>query len=122
MTLRPFRLVAFLVATSLVSACQKNDPAPTTGNLALTFTYDSIYGGYSLFTEEGWRLRATTGTGNPLRSGTFAGPPTTTNTRVKTYVAFNDLNAGNYVFVVTAVNAQSVQVTAGQTNAYTFSL
>jgi hypothetical protein len=106
----------------LVSACKKNDPVPTTGSPALTFTYDSIYAGYSLFTEEGWRLRVTTGTGNPLRSGMFAGPPPITNTRVKTYVAFNDLNAGNYVFVVTTSTAQSVQVTAGQTNAYTFSL
>jgi hypothetical protein len=95
---------------------------PTTGSPALTFTYDSIYAGYSLFTEEGWRLRVTTGTGNSLRSGTFPGPPSISNTRLKTYVAFNDLNAGNYVFVVTALTAQSVQVTAGQTNAYTFSL
>ncbi len=122
MTLPPFRLVALLAATLLVSACKKTDPAPTTGTLALTFTYDSLYAGYSLFTEEGWRLRVTTGTGNPLRSGMFPGPPPVTSTRLKSYVTFSDLNAGNYVFVVTTVTAQSVQVTAGQTNAYTFSL
>ena len=122
MMLRPFCLVALLVATFLVSACKKNEPVPTTGNLALTFTYDSIYAGYSLFTEEGWRIRATTGTGNPLRSGTFAGRPPFTNMRLKTYIALNDLNVGNYVFVVTTSTAQSVQVTAGQTNAYTLSL
>ncbi len=86
MTLRSFRLIALLVATFLVAACKKNDPAPTTGTLALTFTYDSLYAGYSLFTEEGWRTRVTTGTGNPLRSGTFAGPPPITSTRVKTNV------------------------------------
>lgn len=121
MTLRSFYRFVFLVAALSVSACQKNDPVPTTGNLTLTFTYDSAYAGYSLFTEQGWHTRVTTGTGNPLRSGTFLrlpAPPA----RVSTAVSFNDLNAGNYVFVVATATAQSVQVTAGKTMALTFSL
>lgn len=120
-----FRLVC-LVALALVTigatGCKKNEPAPTTGNLALTFSYDSIYAGYSLFTEEGWRTYVMTGVANPLRRGTFSGPYPVTNTRLKSYVAFNDLNPGNYVFAVKTSTAQTVQVTAGQTTPYSFDL
>ncbi|WP_162550089.1 hypothetical protein [Hymenobacter nivis] len=123
MTLRCFYLVALTVAIFFVSACKKNEPAPTTGNLNLTVTYDSVYVGYSLFTEEGWLIRTTTGTGNPLRNGPFTGsPPPITNTRLKTNIVLNGLNPGNYVFVVAASTAQSVQVIAGQTKSYTFDL
>ncbi|WP_125916424.1 hypothetical protein [Hymenobacter coccineus] len=123
MTFRSFYLVALTVAAFSVSACKKDEPAPTTGNLNLTVTYDSIYVGYSLFTEEGWLIRTTTGTGSALRSGPFTGsPPPITNTRLKTTVILNGLNPGNYEFVVNASTAQSVQVTAGQTKFYTFDL
>jgi hypothetical protein len=122
MSFRFFYLLALTVVTICVTSCKKNEPAPTTGNLSLTFTYDSIYAGYSLFTEEGWRTYATTGISSPLRRGMFSGTYPATNARVKTSVTFSNLNAGNYVFVVTTSTAQTVQVTAGQTSSYSFDL
>ena len=117
-----FLFLALGLATSCFTGCKKNEPEPTTGKLAITFTYDSIYAGYSLFTEAGWRTYLTTGVANPLRRGTFDNSYSTPNTRLKTSVVLSDLNPGNYVFVVKTSIAQTVQVTAGQTTSYSFDL
>ena len=122
MKFRIFYLLALSLATTCVTGCKKEEPVPTTGKLALTFSYDSIYAGYSLFTEEGWRTLVTTGIASPLRRGTFDNLYPTPNTRLKTSVVLSELNPGNYVFVVKTSTAQTVQVTAGQTTSYSFDL
>jgi len=122
MRFRIFYLLVLSLATACVTSCKKQEPAPTTGKLAITFSYDSVYAGYSLFTEEGWRTFATTGIASPLRRGTFDNSYPTPNTRLKTSVVLSELNPGYYVFAVKTSTAQTVQVTAGQTTSYTFDL
>ncbi|WP_151087817.1 hypothetical protein [Hymenobacter baengnokdamensis] len=124
MTFRRLFLVAPAVAALFLTGCKKDEPSPTTGNVHITYTYDAIFYGYSLFTEEGWRTYILTGSGGPLRSGSSSDRPpiVISNTRLKTEIIISTLNPGNYVFVIQSSTAKTVQVVAGQTTSYTFDL
>lgn len=114
--IRNILVSAFLLLT--VASCKKEEVAPQTGNLVVRFQYGADLSGtrYSLFTEQVWTSAGRFAT--PLRDGTIpslASGATTGNATI----TINDLNAGNYVFVIGSVNSWSVQVTAGKTTEVT---
>jgi hypothetical protein len=105
---RPTIILANLLVTLFLASCTKDEVAPQTGDLAITFPYTSQLAGarYLLFTEGTWTNFSRSV--DALREGTI------TNTAgTRTTIQIKNLNAGNYVFVVGS-NNWSVQVTAGQ--------
>ena len=112
------RLLVFVLLIGAVSACQKEEVVPQTGNLVLRFKYGSDLSSapYFLFTEQVWTSAGRTAT--PLRSGVLPALAATTATG-NAAVEIKDLNAGNYVFVLGSGNSWSVQVTAGKTTEVT---
>ncbi|UYZ64696.1 hypothetical protein [Hymenobacter weizhouensis] len=110
----PSHLLVFVLfsLTLLLGACKKEEAEPQTGNLVISFKFNQSLSQayYRLYTEQGWASNRPV---SPLREGQLgvAAPNTTTTAKVE----LNDLNAGNYVFVLGS-NQWSVQVTAGKTN------
>ncbi|UYZ60768.1 hypothetical protein [Hymenobacter latericus] len=107
------RAPAFLLGATLLLGCKKEEVAPQTGNLVIRFNNSSLISGTTcyLFTEQLW---AAPYAASALREAKVPAAGSTANPgTVK--IGFNDLNAGNYVFVVGS-NRWAVQVTAGKTN------
>ncbi|AYA36850.1 hypothetical protein D3Y59_07135 [Hymenobacter oligotrophus] len=97
----------------LLGGCKKAEVAPQTGNLMISFNNSSQFSGTTcyLFTEQVW---AAPSSASALREAKVPALGSTNGINpVK--ISFNDLNAGNYVFVVGS-NRWTVQVTAGKTN------
>ncbi len=112
-SLRTRSAYLLLLGPLLLVACKKNDIAPQTGNLGVSFKYGSDLSGtrYSLYTEQVWTSSNRFAT--PLRDGPI--PTIASGTTGSTRIEIDELNPGNYVFVVGSSNSWSVQVTAGKT-------
>lgn len=105
---RSLLLLSLVALAAFTPSCsKKQDPAPVVGSLRLALTYPANYANlrYYLYTETGWANSL-----GPLREG-----------QLYNDLIIQDLNAGNYVFSIQGIGPKSVQVTAGQTNAFTFS-
>jgi hypothetical protein len=98
----------------LTAACKRNDPAPV-GGVKLTVTYDFPYPTYSVYTEAGWSSNRTV---TPLRQDKLVFDKFVDGTRRQSTIQLDDLNAGNYVIVLSSSTAKEVQVTAGRENTY----
>jgi hypothetical protein len=98
-----------LTASSFATSCKKEDPAPLTGSLKITITnFSKIQGSsYYLYTETGW---AGTQTSSSLLQAKVTAAE----------IVIDDLNTGNYVFTVSGVSPRTVQVTAGETNTFSY--
>jgi hypothetical protein len=109
---RPVIILANLLVILLLLSCNKEEIAPQTGDLTLTFPYTTQLSGarYALFTEGIWTTPIRSAT--PLREGTMP-KLTGSTTEGRATIEIKNLNAGNYVFVV-GNNNWSVQVTSGQ--------
>lgn len=102
--LRTLSLSLLLLITTLLGACnRKADPAPVAGALKISVVnFDAARNmTYSLYTEAIW---AGFRTSSPLREGPL-----------QAELVIDNLNPGNYVFVLDNSTAKSVQVVAGQT-------
>jgi hypothetical protein len=106
---RPLLLLSNLLIIFLLLSCTKEEIAPQTGDLTITFPSAQLTGArYYLYTEGIWTTAIRSATA--LHEGTIS---TVASASGRAKVEFNDLNAGNYVFVVGG-NNWSVQVTAGK--------
>jgi hypothetical protein len=123
-SLTRFSLLAFLVAGS--SACSKDVPSPT-GSFQANFTslrsnyavgFPSGKIGFQVYTESAY---ANFRNASPLRNGQTPIVLSSDGTRYESTTVVDDLNPGNYVFVLGSAFTTSVQVTAGRTNSFDYS-
>jgi hypothetical protein len=109
---RPALILSNLLIIFFLLSCEKEEVVPQTGNLIISFTYVNNFSTtYRLYTEGVWTSAGQSA--EALREGPL--PRLASNaTSGQAKVQINNLNAGNYVFVVGS-DKWSVQVVAGET-------
>jgi hypothetical protein len=119
-----FGLLAALVAGG--SSCSKDAPGPT-GSFQANFTslrsnyatgFPSGQISFQVYTETAY---ASFRNASPLRAGQTPIKLSVDGVRYTSTTIVDNLNPGNYVFVLGSSFATSVQVTAGNTNSFDYS-